>query len=125
MWVRALAESGRRVRDVAGRRRDPEIESERNNPHHPPETERDGYFPFAPDLAVEVLSPGDRTGATTDKVLDYLEAGRRLVWVVEPRRRIVTVYHPDGASHVLREGRDLEGGDVLPEFPVALADLFR
>lgn len=82
-------------------------------------------FPeMAPDLAVEVLSPSDRTVETNDKVLDYLDAGVRLVWVVDPPRRTVTVYTPDGIARVLREHDTLDGGDVLPGFQLAIADLF-
>lgn len=91
----------------------------------PPVENRDTYYPFAPDLAVEVVSPNDRTGATLDKVMDYLNAGTRLVWVAHPGKRIVTVYHADRTARLLGEGGDLDGGDVLPGFLVRVGDLFR
>lgn len=91
----------------------------------PPEEERDKFFPFAPDLAVEILSPSDRAGMVHDKVMDYLDAGTRLVWVVAPRRRTVTVYQPGGAARVLREDDELDGGDVLPGFRLPVAALFQ
>ena len=91
----------------------------------PPETERDRYYPFAPDLAVEVVSPSDRTSATLDKVMDYLDAGTPLVWVIHPGRRIVTVYYPDRTARVLGQGDELDGGDVLPGFRLPVAEIFR
>ena len=51
-----------------------------------------GFFPGPPDLAVEVLSPDDRAGEVLAKVQDWLDAGCRAVWVVDPRTRTVTVY---------------------------------
>ena len=57
-----------------------------------PEPEPVGYAAFAPDLVVEVLSPGDRAGETLGKVADWLNVGSRLVWVVDPNRRVVHVY---------------------------------
>jgi Uma2 family endonuclease len=57
--------------------------------------------------------------------MEYLDAGVRLVWLVEPRRQIVTVYSADRTARVLTMGDVLEGGDVLPGFALPLADLFR
>ena len=71
------------------------------------------------------MSPSDRTSTTTDKVMDYLDAGTRLVWVVHPGRRIVTVYYPDRTARVLGAGDELDGGDVLPGFRLAVAEIFR
>lgn len=86
--------------------------------------ERFQFLELAPDLAIEVLSPTDRTSATNDKVLDYLDAGVSIVWVVDPLRRTVTVYTPDGVGRLLREHDTLDGADVLPGFQLAIADLF-
>jgi Uma2 family endonuclease len=91
----------------------------------PPEDEQDGYLRLAPDLAVEVISPSDRAGQVSENVAEYLEAGVRLLWVIEPRQRTVTVYTPNQNARVLREGDILDGGDVLPGFSVAVAELFR
>lgn len=78
----------------------------------------------APDLAVEVLSPSDDPVDVQQKVRDYLEAGARLVWVVAPSARAVTVYRADGSARLLREGEALEGEDVLPGLHIPLAELF-
>lgn len=90
----------------------------------PPEEEQDGFLPLAPDLAVEVVSPSDSSDYVTDKVMEYLDAGTSLVWVVQPRRRIVTVYTPDHIGRVLGEADELDGGDVLPGFRLPVTAIF-
>ncbi len=90
-----------------------------------PDSLPEGFFPGAPDIAVEVVSPSDRVADITAKVTEYLEAGTRLVWVVEPRRRTVTVYHEDRSARLLLESDNLDGGVVLPGFQVPLTDIFR
>jgi Uma2 family endonuclease len=80
-----------------------------------------GYPALAPDLAVEVLSPGDRPGETLGKVGDWLTAGSRLVWVVDPARREVRVYRQDGSETLLTESDVLNGEDVVPGFECRLS----
>lgn len=84
----------------------------------------DGYGEFAPDLAVEIRSPSDRLGAVLAKVGDWLDAGSHLVWVVDPARRLVTVYRADGSQAMLGTEDVLDGGDVLPGFALPMAELF-
>ena len=79
-----------------------------------------GYWPGAPDLAVEVVSPGDRSG----EVAAWLAAGTQMVVVVEPPQRTVVVYRADGVTRTLREGDVLEGGEVVPGWKVPVAALF-
>ena len=83
-----------------------------------------GFWELAPDLAIEVLSPGNRASEMQEKVLDYLAAGSRQVWVVDPRLKSVTVHTPGGEARLLIGGAVLEGGDVLPGFRVELESLF-
>jgi Uma2 family endonuclease len=83
-----------------------------------------GYIQGAPDLAIEVLSPNDRPGYVRRKVNDWLVHGARAVWVVDPERRTLTVYTPDGHARVLTADQTLEGGDLLPAFRFALSRLF-
>lgn len=85
---------------------------------------REGFWPMAPDLAVEVLSPGNRASEMQEKVLGYLAAGGRLVWVVDPRLRSVTVHSPGGEARILAAGAALEGSPVLPGFRVEVGALF-
>lgn len=82
------------------------------------------YWPFAPDLAVEVVSPSDRLGDVRAKVGEYLAAGTRLVWLVEPAARVVHVHRPRGEVQVIGVGGVLTGEDVLPEFRCAVRQLF-
>lgn len=84
-----------------------------------------GYFPGAPDLAVEVVSPDDRAGEVHDKARMWLEAGARLVWVVWPETKTVTVHRPRGEPQTLREGDSLTGEDVLLGFQCDVSAAFR
>lgn len=90
----------------------------------PPESERDKFPRLAPDLAVEVISPGDTKAEVLDKAAMWLEAGVRLLWLADPRARTVEVRAPGREPRLLRLGDDLDGGEVLPGFPVPLTDLF-
>ena len=80
-----------------------------------------GYLPFAPDLVAEVLSPSDRPGDTLGKVGDWLDAGTRIVWVIDPERRVARVYRHNGLESLLSETDMLDGEDVLPGFACSLA----
>lgn len=86
-----------------------------------PAEEIEGFLPFAPDLAVEVVSPSDKWTEVEEKVDQYLSVGVRLVWVINPRRRTVSIY-PGGK--VLHETDVLTGGEVLPGFSCPVARLF-
>ncbi len=81
------------------------------------------YAPLAPDLIAEVLSPGDRPGEVLEKMGDWLNAGVRLAWVLDPERREGRVYRGDGSMSLLRAHDSLEGEDVLPGFTLPLAEL--
>jgi len=83
-----------------------------------------GYWPGAPDLAVEVVSPEDVYTEVEEKVLEWLEAGTRMVIVVNPRKRAVTLYRSLSDIVVLTNDDTLDGGDVIPGWKLALQDLF-
>ena len=80
-----------------------------------------GYVEFAPDLAIEVLSAGNRPGEVLAKVADWLRAGTRLVWIVDPIRRTAGVYRADGTESFATIDDSLDGEDVLPGFSLALS----
>jgi Uma2 family endonuclease len=80
-----------------------------------------GFAELAPDLAVEVLSPDDRPGEVLAKVGDWLNAGARMVWVVDPVRVIARVYRSDGSESILGATDALRGEDVLPGFEYRLS----
>ncbi|MGI0150303.1 MAG: Uma2 family endonuclease [Thermoplasmata archaeon] len=82
------------------------------------------YFPGAPDLAIEVLSPGNSPGDVRSKVADYLAAGTRLVWCVDPAKRRVRVYRALLAPKILTAEDELDGEDVVPGFRVKISGLF-
>ena len=88
-----------------------------------PEPEPEGFAELAPDLVVEVLSPDDRPGGVLAKIGDWLNAGCRLVWIVDPRRRHVRVYRADGSESIVTEAGTLDGEDVLPGFSCTLASI--
>jgi Uma2 family endonuclease len=83
-----------------------------------------GYLDGAPDLAVEVLSPGDRPGEVLNKVGEWLDAGALLVWVIAPEQRRARVYRADGIESQLLDTDVLEGESVLPGFRQSIAALF-
>jgi Uma2 family endonuclease len=85
----------------------------------------EGFYPGHPDVAVEVVSPGDTLTEIEEKVQLYLRSGTRLVWVVNPTTRVATVYYPDGRARVLRGEELLSGEDVMPGFEVRIGELFR
>lgn len=83
------------------------------------------FFEGAPDLAVEVLSPSNTRREIEAKLEEYLAAGAREVWVVDPDARRITVHRPGKAPHPLGADDTLDGGDVLPGLTVPVAELLR
>jgi Uma2 family endonuclease len=82
-------------------------------------------YALVPDLAIEVVSPTDRYSDIDEKIDVYLQDGVRLIWVIDPERRKVTIHAPDLENPlVLRGDANLTGGDLLPGFQIALATLF-
>jgi Uma2 family endonuclease len=88
-----------------------------------PTGEPEGFFEGAPDLAVEVLSPGDDMRRLLDKVGEYLSAGARIVWVIDPRQRSAAVYRSLTNVRRVAESDLLEGEDILPGFACTLASV--
>lgn len=82
------------------------------------------FWPLAPDLAVEVLSPSDSASEVLEKIDEWLAAGARLVWVIDPEKKTVTVHAPSRQPKKLRLRDQLDGGDVLPGFSITIADIF-
>jgi Uma2 family endonuclease len=83
-----------------------------------------GYDAIPPDLAVEILSPRDLASDIDMKVEEYLRAGVRLVWVVNPDARTVRIHRADRTITGLHEGDELSGEDVLPGFACKVAEIF-
>jgi Uma2 family endonuclease len=83
-----------------------------------------GYLAVAPDLAIEIVSPGNSPGEVERKIAMYLQAGTQSVWVVYPRQRQVVVHTPSDAPRVFTESDELPGDDVLPGLVVPVAGIF-
>lgn len=83
-----------------------------------------GYSDVVPDLVVEVVSPHDRPAAVDGKIAMWLDAGVRLVWIVDPAKGTVTVRRSDGTARRYGAGDTLTGESVLPGFTCAVADIF-
>jgi Uma2 family endonuclease len=79
---------------------------------------------FAPDLAVEVLSPTNTRQEMERKLHDYFTAGTSLVWYVDPKNRMVQVFTGVDQSTLLDQSQILTGEPVLPGFVLPLAELF-
>jgi hypothetical protein len=84
----------------------------------------EAYPPFAPDLVVEVLSPGNTKAEMSRKRVEYFHSGTRLVWMVDCVNRSVAVYTSPSAVRILNEEATMDGGEVLPGFSSPVADFF-
>ena len=84
-----------------------------------------GWIALAPDLIAEILSPSESNAELEAKLSDYRAAGTRLIWIVDPARRVITVRDGDLPERQLTEGDILDGGSVLPGFELSVPSLFR
>lgn len=82
------------------------------------------FFNGTPDLAVEVISPSESYDEVQGKLEDYLAAGVKMVWIVRPKQKSVTVYNSLFDFKTFYEDEELNGGDVLPNFKCRLQDIF-
>jgi len=89
------------------------------------ELPRRGYATLAPDFVAEILSPDDRPGEYLAKVAQWLEAGTRLIWVIDPQRAEARVYRSDGSLTIIGDDALLDGEAVLPGFSCPLTEVLR
>jgi Uma2 family endonuclease len=82
------------------------------------------FFPVAPDLAVEVVSPSDKKRDIEEKIKDYLTAGVPIVWIIYPQNRVAAVYRQSNIVSILREDDELDGENILPNFRLSLSKIF-
>ena len=80
--------------------------------------------PVPPELAVEVVSPSDKLYSVIEKAFAYLNAGTRLVWVIEPVAKTVTVYRSESDFQTFKSSDTLTGEDVIDGFSCQVAELF-
>ena len=90
----------------------------------PPDGIPTGFLDTIPDLVVEVVSPSDRAGQVHEKIEQWIKHGVKLVWLVHPERRSITVYRSVREVQVLHEGDTLTGDPVLPDFSCPVAEIF-
>jgi Uma2 family endonuclease len=83
-----------------------------------------GFFDGAPDLVVEIISPGNTFEEIHNKIEEYFESGTRLLWVIHPDEKYVLVYHSPQPDRLLRGDDVLDGEDVILNFQVAVSELF-
>lgn len=83
-----------------------------------------GYAALAPDLVAEILSPDDRPGEVLAKVGEWLEAGVRIVWVIDPDGKVAHAYRSDGSVATIASDGVLDGESVVPGFSCMLGELF-
>ena len=88
------------------------------------DVDEDKTFPIPPDLAIEVISPTDVHYRIVRKALDYLDAGTRLVWILDPVAKAVTVYRSKSDIETLTHDAMLTGEDVVPGFTCSVGQLF-
>lgn len=82
------------------------------------------YWRGAPDLAVEVLSPGDAPRKVDEKVKAWLSAGAKLVWTVDPKRKTVTIHRATKVTLTLTEHDELNGEEIVPGFRCQVSEIF-
>ncbi|MGQ9541495.1 MAG: Uma2 family endonuclease [Armatimonadota bacterium] len=84
----------------------------------------DRFATVVPDLVVEVLSPGDTFTLVTEKVNDWLRAGVKIVWVVDPSVKRVSIHKPNEPVRILSEDDTLSGEEVLHGFECKVSEIF-
>ena len=84
----------------------------------------EGVWPVPPDLAIEIVSPNDLHEKVSNKVLDYLDAGVKQVWLVSLENQIVTIFRSLDEVRVIRGENELTSEDLLPGFRCKLSDIF-
>lgn len=83
-----------------------------------------GFFVGAPDLAVEVVSPNDRAGEVSAKVQDWLAAGCRAVWIVDPNSQTISIYRGSRETALLTINDELTDDEILPGFRLPVVEVF-
>lgn len=86
--------------------------------------ERQGFAPICPDFVVELRSPSDRLQLLQEKMVEYIECGCRLGWLLDVTRKQVEVYRPSQSVVILDTPQKLSGDDVLSGFELDLTDIF-
>jgi len=105
-----------------GRMPDIAFVSWRHFPNKEADLKKYPIMPFAPDLAVEVVSQSNTAREIEQKQFDYFNAGVKLMWVIDPNTETATVHRLNGTSEVLTKADVLSGEDVLPGLSIPVAE---
>jgi Uma2 family endonuclease len=87
--------------------------------------DRERFLRVVPDLAIEIDLTSAKKPGGQQRIIDYLEAGVRLVWAIDIHSHTAMVYRPDGSARLMRANEALDGEDVVPGFKLPLAELFQ
>ena len=93
--------------------------------HFPGGEEPEGFGYFAPDIAVEVVSPSERKGKLAKKIEEYFANGSQLVLVINPKSKTVTVYRSPENTAIFSEYQTLELSPILPGFSCQVGEIFK
>lgn len=91
----------------------------------PPDGEPESKWKFAPDLAVEIISPNDIYTDVEDKIYEYFEAGVKQVWLISSEHKTVTIYNSPTQISVLIESDELTSEELFPGFKLKLKEIFK
>jgi Uma2 family endonuclease len=83
------------------------------------------FFPGAPDLAVEILSPNNTRAEIDERLKDFFESGTRIAWIIDPESERVEVCRSLTRRNLIGSGGFIEGEDLLPAFRYPIANLFK
>jgi Uma2 family endonuclease len=121
----AMFDSSTAFRMQNGNKRSPDISFVSKEKLRGLEEMPDGFLDGAPDLAIEVLSPGNTVAEMHHKLVEYFQSGTRLAWVIHPQASYVLVYRSPHPDRLLKSTDSLEGEEVAPGFTMLLSELFQ
>ncbi len=90
----------------------------------PPTGEPQKFWSFAPDLAIEIVSPTDFYQDVLDKIDEYFKAQVKQVWLINPEKENLTIYFSFAETKVLSKTDILTCEEILPKFRLKLSDIF-
>lgn len=124
-WISGSENSYKCFPNHPRRIRKADVSFHRIDRYSPDQATSEGHCTVAPDLVVEVISPNDTAYEVNSKRLQWLDAGVRLVWVVDPVEQTVHAYHLDGRLEHFSRTDTLTAVPVLPDFSTPMAEIFR
>jgi Uma2 family endonuclease len=122
-WSVATGDPGTKLARDPDRLRGPDVGIVRRE-RRPEGKGAQGWLDGAPDVAVEIAGDSQSPGELARKAIEYLEAGAKMVWVIDAKALLVMVYEPGNVVHVLRAVDRLDGGEALPGFSCEVSELF-